>query len=173
MRLFFAVIFENTVKDRFLTVQNDLRKHSLRGNFTLYDNLHLTLVFIGEVTESRADILRGIAGSLTVEPFMLRFDHLGRFRRNGGDLIWIGTQKSTQLLSLHESLASQIRLAGFQVEARPYTPHLTLARGAQFNEGFSLNGYSNAFKPIDVQVTRASLMQSERKNGRLTYTALV
>ena len=170
MRLFFAVNFQNEVKDALTTVQNDLRKQSFCGNFTRYENLHLTLVFIGDVSESRVDRLVQIAGSVKAEPFKLRLTQLGRFKRDGGDLIWIGGEKCAPLFSLHDALATQLRTAGFPLEARPYTPHLTLARGVRLREGFSLSGYS--LKSIDATVTRASLMKSERISGRLTYTEL-
>ncbi len=172
MRLFFAVNFNKEVKDRFAAVQNDLKKRALKGNFTLYENLHLTLAFVGEVSENRAGQLRLIAERLRFEPFDLRFDHIGRFKRGNGDLIWSGAKKGAPLSSLYDKLSSQIRSAGFPVDSRPYTPHLTLARGVKFREGFSLTDYSKAFDPVCAHITSASLMKSERINGRLTYTEL-
>jgi 2'-5' RNA ligase len=172
MRLFFAINFPKAVKDSFLAVQNDLRRQTLRGNFTLYDNLHLTLVFIGEVNEARAQALRRIAGGLKFEPFTLGFTHLGRFRRDVGDLVWAGAEKSVALLSAYDALAEQVKAAGFSIDTRPYTPHLTLARAVRFRDGFSLTGYSGAMKPVETVVTSASLMKSERIDGRLVYTAL-
>ncbi len=172
MRLFFAVNFGSCVKDPLAAVQNDLRRQTLAGNFTLYENLHLTLVFIGEVTEKPAETLLQITRSIRFKPFMLRFDHLGRFKRDGGELIWVGVEKSEPLLSLYEMVAGQVRSAGFTIETRPYTPHLTLARGVRHRDGFSLTDYSRTLKPITAPVQAASLMRSERVNGWLTYTEL-
>ncbi len=172
MRLFFALNFGGGVKDALSAVQNDLRRQALSGNFTLFENLHLTLVFIGEVTGKPADILLGITRGIRFKPFELRFDHIGRFKRDGGDLIWVGVEKSAPLLSLYELVAVQVRAAGIAVETRPYTPHLTLARGVRLRDGFSLTDYSRTLKPITAQVRAASLMKSERRNGRLAYAEL-
>ena len=170
MRLFFAINFQKEVKDALAAVQNDLRRQAVRGNFTLYENLHLTLVFIGEVQDRQADRLLQITRELETEPFALRFTHLGRFKRDGGELVWVGMEKSTLLLSLYENLAARVRAAGFIVETRPYKPHLTLARAVRFRDGFSLPGYK--MQPVEAAVTEISLMKSERLNGRLTYTQL-
>ena len=170
MRLFYAINFEKPVKDRIADVQNDLRKQSIGGNFTLQKNLHLTLVFIGEVQEHRARQLFEIAGRLCFEPFALRFDRLGRFKRKDDDLVWMGAEKNEALLSVYGTLASQLRAAGYSIDTRPYTPHLTLARRVKLREGFSLTGY--CFDPIVTCVTAASLMKSERINGKLVYTPL-
>lgn len=53
MRLFYAINFDDTVKKRLSDIQNALRARAVRGNFTLPDNLHLTLAFIGEVAQEK------------------------------------------------------------------------------------------------------------------------
>ncbi len=170
MRLFFAINFQKEVKDALAAVQNDLRRQVVRGNFTLYENLHLTLVFIGEVHDRQAERLVQIAEELEAGPFVLRFTHLGRFKRDGGDLIWAGMEKSAPLLSLYEKLAARVQTAGFSVEERAYKPHLTLARAVRFRDFFSLPDYK--MDPLEAEVTGISLMKSERLKGRLTYTEL-
>ncbi len=66
MRLFYAITFEETVRRRLSDIQNALRTQTMRGNFTLFDNLHLTLVFIGETAPDRAAPLFKIAQNLRV-----------------------------------------------------------------------------------------------------------
>jgi len=48
MRLFIAQNFTPETKSRLLTLRDDLRAQSTRGNFSLPENLHLTLAFLGE-----------------------------------------------------------------------------------------------------------------------------
>lgn len=168
MRLFYAVLFDNDVKQKLSEIQKVLRENTLRGNFTLYDNLHLTLAFIGEVSTNRAEALLQITRSLVVTPFELRFNGLGRFKRDGGDILWAGVEENRKLASLYRRLCESLKSAGFEIEKREYTPHLTLARGARLREGFSLSDLSRSLNPIGTTVTGFCLMKSERVNGRYT-----
>jgi 2'-5' RNA ligase len=177
MRLFYAVNFSSDVKDRLAELQNGLRPELERGRYTLYDNLHLTLVFLGEVPEARQAILLDITDRLAFEPFQLSIAGLGRFRRDGGDIIWVGITDSSpldssRLQAVHQRLSGEVRRAGFRIEDRPYTPHLTLVRDARLRQGFSLSDYADKAEPMAATVTKVSLMKSERLCGRLTYTAL-
>ncbi len=45
MRLFYAVTFSEDVRRELSRIQEELRAKTVRGNFTLFENLHLTLVF--------------------------------------------------------------------------------------------------------------------------------
>jgi 2'-5' RNA ligase len=177
MRLFYAVNFPMDVKDRLAGLQEGLRPYLERGRYTLYDNLHLTLVFLGEVPEGCQGVLFDITDRLRFEPFELSIRGLGRFRREGGDIVWAGItdsspQDSAPLQGVYERLSNDVRRAGFVVESRRYTPHLTLVRDARFKEGFSLTDFAGKTDPITAPITKVSLMKSERLSGRLTYTAI-
>lgn len=177
MRLFYAVNFSSDVKDRLAGLQNGLKPELERGRYTLYDNLHLTLVFLGEVPEERKAILLDITDRLCFEPFQLSITGLGRFRRDGGDIIWAGiTDRSPldggRLQAVYRRLSGEVRRASFRIEDRPYTPHLTLVRDARLRQGFSLSEYAEKTEPITATVTKVSLMKSENLGGRLIYTAL-
>ncbi len=172
MRLFYAVNFEDTVKKRLADIQNALRAQVVRGHFTLEDNLHLTLAFIGEVPEDRSGLLRQIAEAFCVTPFELRLEGLGRFRRDGGDILWLGIAENKSLISIYNKLSGQIENAGFELEKRRFAPHLTLARQTRLHPEFDLSTYSQHVAPIVTEVKKVSLMKSERIQGRLTYTEL-
>ncbi|SHI11322.1 2'-5' RNA ligase [Sporobacter termitidis DSM 10068] len=172
MRLFYAVTFDENVRRQLAEIQDRLRAQTLRGNFTLFDNLHLTLVFIGEVPPERAPPLFEIAKSTQTAPFRLRIRGAGSFRREGGQLVWAGVEENDRLTETYEKLAGRVAAAGFRVEARKFTPHLTLARNARFRDGFSLQEFSRGLAAIDATVAKVSLMQSERIGGRLTYTEI-
>jgi 2'-5' RNA ligase len=172
MRLFYAVNFEPAVIKRLVDIQDALRAQVVRGSFTLEDNLHLTLAFIGEVPEDRSGPLRRIAETFQMAPFELRLNGLGRFRREGGDILWLGIAENRSLVSIYNKLSEQIAGAGFKLEKRTFTPHLTLARQARLRPEFDLSAYSRRLEPIDTEVKKVSLMKSERLNGRLTYTEI-
>lgn len=47
-RIFIAIRFNDDVKNTFVNIQNALRTKGVRGIYCPYNNLHLTLAFIGE-----------------------------------------------------------------------------------------------------------------------------
>jgi len=95
---------------------------------------------------------------------------IGRFRRDGGDIIWAGIGLSRDLSALHAKLSENLAAAGFVLEGRSYKPHLTLAREVKLRTGFDLAGFSQSTVEIRTLVSHISLMKSERLNGKLIYT---
>jgi 2'-5' RNA ligase len=170
MRLFTAIGFSEEVKRRLSDVQRALKEGSIRGNYTLYENLHLTLVFLGEVAQNRVGLIQRAIADSPFTPFALTIKGIGRFRRDGGDIVWAGLEANKNLQELHGRLCERLVTSGFSVEERSFKPHLTLAREVKLREGFALTGLSQATGEISTEVTKISLMKSERLGGKLTYT---
>lgn len=88
------------------------------------DQMHLTLHFIGEAgIESVADMVAGVQAPA----FTLKLCGVGRFR---GGVLWAGVEPNAALLQLHALLRDALQHHGYAVEARAYTPHITLARSS-------------------------------------------
>ena len=94
--------------------------------------LHLTLTFLGELDEAR--LAEAIAATedvaLATSPFALSIAGIGTF---GGAkaprVIWAGVVGDIAvLLAVQSHLARALEARGFVLEARPFAPHLTLAR---------------------------------------------
>ena len=134
MRLFIAINFDDEVKRKLVEMQNRLRKCALRGNFTSYNNLHLTLVFLGEVSDN-LELLHKAMNNVTVSPFSITISGDGRFKRDRGDIWWAGVEENGSLNLLQSQLSKALLDTGFPVEERKYTPHLTLAREVQAKDG--------------------------------------
>ncbi|MBE6830541.1 MAG: RNA 2',3'-cyclic phosphodiesterase [Ruminococcaceae bacterium] len=170
MRLFIAVNFSEPVKDSLTEWIQKLKDCGVRGNFSRRENLHLTLAFIGETAD--ADKVRQVMDRISAEPFELTVGGLGRFRRNGGDICWVGVEKNEVLLSVHNQLCAALRFAGFSIENREFKPHLTLGREMIFPSGFAFRDFAGRIAPMTMRVPKISLMKSERINGQLTYTEI-
>jgi RNA 2',3'-cyclic 3'-phosphodiesterase len=94
-------------------------------------NLHLTLVFIGHVADADASVLTSrLAPPFEVRPFELRIEGFGAFPASGPlRVIWMGVVAGMPELSLlHSEITARLAREGHAVEAKPYTPHLTIAR---------------------------------------------
>ena len=90
LRLFVAVNFNEDAINRLASLRDGLRDKSKSGSFTLTENLHLTLVFIGECNEKQAASIKSVMKAMSFEPFEIVFDRIGRFKRDGGDIWWVG-----------------------------------------------------------------------------------
>jgi len=169
MRLFIAINFNDEIKDALLETASELEAASRRGRFTRRENLHLTLVFIGETdrVEDIVDVMEEVAEEAFTEPLVIKLSDAGIFKGRGGDLHWIGIENTPGLKTLAKALADGLRAEDFLIEKRRFVPHITIGREVV------LSG------PADVRVhaatmtaDRISLMRSERAGGLLVYTEL-
>lgn len=167
MRLFIAINFDESTKQRLMAAQDRLRKYG-QGNFTRPENLHLTLAFLGEVAPKAVAAIHQAMEHTPYLPLTLRFDHAGSFRRQGGDIWWVGIAHNKPLLSLQQELCDNLRAAGFALESRSFTPHITLARDLQLKD--QPNPKALLGEAFETKASVISLMRSERIGGKLVYT---
>ena len=172
MRLFIAVEFPESLLNELEENIRSLRGAFDSARFSRRENLHITLVFLGEAPPSRVKDITRAMDSCSGMPFTLKIGRLGRFKRAGGDILWRSIQAPDILYQVQETLSAQLRLAGFSLEDRPFKPHLTLARAAVLAPGQQLEALSRNYPPLECTVQGMTLMRSERIQGKLTYTAL-
>lgn len=174
MRLFTAITFNDELKDYLAGISDKLKLLTVGGSFTLRDNYHLTLNFIGEterVNEVR-EVMRRAVKATELGGILLQTGELGRFRRREGDICYISVKKDPVLFMLQRELAGRLKEAGFNVEMAEYKPHLTLSRRTVFADRFDEKLFQNSITGKTMVSERISLMKSERVNGRLTYTEI-
>ncbi|MFF7725419.1 RNA 2',3'-cyclic phosphodiesterase [Streptomyces sp. NPDC008001] len=135
MRLFAAVIPPQAAIDELAAEVAQLRaalpERRGRLRWTNPVTWHFTLAFLGEVDETLLPVLgQCLAGTAHRHPaHELRFAGGGRFDDR---ILWVGATGSLETLgSLARSTAVAARQAGVHMDgARPFRPHLTLARAA-------------------------------------------
>jgi 2'-5' RNA ligase len=167
MRLFISVNFDAQTVGRMLDVQKRMRAAG-NGNFTRPENLHLTLAFLGEVAPDRVKVVRRVMDGLDVPVLRLCFDRVGRFRRDGGDIWWIGLAENRELLRLQRQLSQRLAEAGFELDSRGFSPHITLARQMRLETEPDCRAVLS--EPFSARAESVSLMLSERIGGKLIYT---
>ena len=92
------------------------------------ENYHVTLRFIGDVSEDVAQEVASLLGRVRRVPFELRFDALSSFGGRRPRALVATLAQTPALMELqadHERLMQRI---GLDPEGRKYTPHVTLAR---------------------------------------------
>lgn len=137
MRLFVAAEPSETVRHAAADAGRRLRAalgtkgldHGIR--WVPEENLHLTVWFLGEVSDQRATaVLDVLRPALTVPTFTLHAGGLGAFPPSGSPRVfWMGVSRGQQELSLlHDEVGARLSPWGFAAEGRPYSAHFTLAR---------------------------------------------
>jgi len=94
--------------------------------------LHVTLAFLGEQPEDALRRLEqiGTSAAAASRAGTLRLGEAGSYGPRGAPrVLWIGLGGDVAgLIGLQSNLASALRQAGFAIEDRPFSPHITLAR---------------------------------------------
>jgi 2'-5' RNA ligase len=169
MRLFTAVNFDDPVKGRLLEAQAAIRAESLRGNFSREENLHLTLVFLGESPGDLLPEIERILGQIAGPPPQLVFSGLGCFSRARKELWYLEAEEGPGLERLREiqgELSAGLLALGLPLDTRPFRAHITLGREIRTREKPGWH------ERIGIPVKRISLMKSEHLRGFPVYTEL-
>ena len=135
-RLFTAVELSEPVRDavarRQAIIAASLRAAGDRDLRVVgLGQLHLTLVFIGEVAEERVPMLTSaLAEPVPVPPFELEIGSPGVFPTHGPPrVLWLAvTRGAAELARVHEVVSTRLDTIGIPREPRPYQPHLTIGR---------------------------------------------
>lgn len=92
---------------------------------------HITLIFLGAADEDRLAKLSSLLADAAsaAQPFTVQFQHLDIFGdRRQPRVLHLEPERNELLFDLREKTKQAVLKAGFQVEKRPYHPHMTMAR---------------------------------------------
>jgi 2'-5' RNA ligase len=92
------------------------------------ENYHLTLRFLGDIDDARADDVVDLLSRVRRHAFTITLDGLGSFGGRRPRAIWARVLAAPQLMALQAEHEQLIQRAGLAPEQRRYTPHVTLAR---------------------------------------------
>lgn len=96
------------------------------------EGVHVTLRFLGKVADPVLDAIRARLRGVRHQPFALGLDGLGTFGARRPSVIWLGITTGLQpVAALAGAVEAECVAAGLAPEARPFRPHLTLARARE------------------------------------------
>lgn len=162
MRLFIAIQFDESMLDSLVQFQSGLRAQRVTGNFTVRENLHLTLAFIGDFNDPEA-VLEAMEQS-AFRPMDLRLEGVGTF----GDLFWVGLAENKALHAYVKRLRRELAAVGIPFDSKRFSPHVTLIRRASVPGG-GIIPVENAPQG-SMTASRVSLMRSDRGKNGMIYT---
>lgn len=166
MRLFIGI---RAGCGKYLASLQQMLKRAGKGNFTLPENLHLTLRFLGEVSPSRLYDLREAIVQAGGSDFTI--ECLGMFMLGKGGIVSVRLGGDLEMLSaLAGRLEDALERKGFERESRPFHPHITLVRNFHALEGDDVA--TMAHKGCRFRAAEVILFESRREGGRLVYAPL-
>jgi 2'-5' RNA ligase len=127
MRLFVALDIEPEIRTRIAEFRNRMKAFAPDVRWVGPETFHVTLQFLGETKklEEIQSALAQVKGSAVP----LAFRGAGFFPGpKSPRVFWVGIESDQRLQQLVNVIASELKPLGFERDAGPYRPHLTLAR---------------------------------------------
>ena len=180
IRSFLAFDLPLEIKDIVARVSGELRKSTLDLKWVKVDNIHLTVVFLGNV---RMVDLKAIGDEvqkvcLKTGSFDVSLVGMGVFpnRRNPW-VLWLGLNGDLERMShFRDALQNCLKPFGIKEEKRRFKPHLTLGRSRKSNKkNFQLDEILSEYKDLASPVCSVEeliLFKSDLKPGGAVYTKL-
>jgi RNA 2',3'-cyclic 3'-phosphodiesterase len=194
IRAFLAVELSPRLRAELAALQQGLKqsiepemKRDTRISWVQPAKMHLTIKFLGDLDEQVIDPLRGeVEQAVGSQPSVnVPLERLGAFPRpHSPRVLWIGPsenweqgEEGKRVIEIHGEIEQACESLGFLREAKPFSPHLTLARvkmGAR-HVGAALVTSGVLDQPLSVGslvVESVVLVKSELKPTGSIYTRL-
>jgi 2'-5' RNA ligase len=179
LRTFIAVALDKFTHDRVVGLQERLAAADVPAKWVEPENLHITLLFLGEVNAREVPAICSAVESVgrALKPFAMTLAGAGAFptARRPRTLIAHVTEGGPDLIALHDALEPPLlQLGCYRREERPFKPHLTVGR-VKGEAGASL---AAAIKQFDgwqggqTQVDEVLVLSSELRPQGPEYTVL-
>ena len=166
MKLFVSVNFDHASKDIIYEHMKLLFDKCESGVFTKKENIHLTLACIGETTQI-GDVVNTL-DAIDVPCFDITLSDGGAFNRSGGDIYWLGIDKSAELVKLQKSIYRNLFRSGVIRDKNDFRPHLTVSRDTVISKELVPEGKLS----YKIPVKRISLMKCTADRDGCVFTEI-
>lgn len=174
MRVFVAIDMPDAVLDALEAVQDEVPV----GRLMVPETLHLTLAFLGEVSDATLISVDEEMQRLRAEPFAVRLRGLGTFGNRSPSVLWAGVAPEPRLSALRERVRGAVRRAGLDLPRERFRPHVTLARyGARMSgdELERLRRFLSRYGDVELptlEVREVTLFHSIRRSEGAVHEVL-
>ena len=172
-RLFVAVDISEEARRRAADHIDKMRAlvDGVRVGWERAEKLHVTLKFLGKVDEADVAHVSDTTASVAAgfAPFRIALAGTGVFPRlKQPRVLWLGINEERVLPKIAADLESRLSVLGFEVEERPFSPHLTIGRIREQQKAKRLAEahLQSRFEPVEFTVTELVVYESIlRPNG--------
>lgn len=152
IRIFTAIDLPEDIKDSLTTIRSKIKG----AKWVRREQMHLTLSFIGEVSEFKLKEITKALDQITFHPFSLKLQGVGHFAFKA---FWAGIVPSEDLSLLKKKVDQSL---GGDVDSGKFTPHISLARlkGAAHEDLALLLEQFSLFESREFKIERFKLFSS-------------
>ncbi len=166
MRLFIALSAPENARQALEMTQRVLRRQGVRGRFTLPDDLHMTLTFLGDGKEPAPviEVMRGIEPARTE----LVFDRLTMF----GNILVALFRSDDAAQGYVRALRKALDEAGIGFDRKAFRPHITLCRDAAFPSSLKLEACGDPLRGVGIPTQQVHLMRTAPQGKTPRYSVI-
>jgi len=121
MRTFIAIDIPEPVKEQIVEIQNSLPE--FKGKRTEFENLHLTLKFLGEVDENKIEEIEEKLREIKLKQFGAEIDSMDVFSEKFIKIVWLHIKGCDEFQREVDE-----KLSGLFEKEKRFMSHLTIAR---------------------------------------------
>ena len=142
------------------------------------ENIHLTLKFLGNVTQAKLNDVKKVLSEVKFKPFLLEIKGAGAFPSlKRMSVIWVGIGEGwTQVQQIFEQTERLLHAQGFSRETRSFSPHITIARvrsSRKMDEIATFLGHLSEESFGSFNAVHVRLKQSVLSPSGPTYSTLI
>ncbi|HNT33508.1 MAG TPA: RNA 2',3'-cyclic phosphodiesterase [bacterium] len=176
MRTFIAVEVPGEIKQKVREVQSALQRSGFSLRWVQPENMHLTLVFLGEVEGSLVSPLSEVLDEVTSrrQVFEIRIGGLGAFPNEKSPRVyWVGLlEGSSELCALQKEIQDGVRRLNIPLEKGRFHPHLTLGRCRDNRAPGAIPGSLREAVLGTTKVCAVHLIRSQLGGSQPVYSTL-
>jgi 2'-5' RNA ligase len=178
IRTFIALELSPEVKKEISRIIGELKKSDAEVKWVRPETVHLTLIFLGEVSLETLERIKGRLGEIAkgTKGFDIALNALGTFPHwERAKVIWVGTSQGSETANdLAETVKRAMQEEGFEREIRAFKSHLTLGRIRGSKNKSKLEEISSKVdvKPISTHISSIVLFKSELTPRGAIHTPL-
>lgn len=132
LRAFIAIELNDQIRNELTRIQDALKKSEADVKWVRPENLHLTLKFLGQITNTKVEKIGQVMqnSSAPFKPSSLKLGALGAFPKiTYPRVIWVSlSSQEEQLMKLAQDLETGLVSLKFPKEKRDFKSHITLGR---------------------------------------------
>jgi len=177
MRLFVALDLSNEVRAAIAQFCETLRAEFPSARWARGEGIHVTMKFIGEVSEERAAQIENALGTVNSDSAIeMNFRGAGFFPdERRPRVFWLGIDSTPNLADIAAQIETRLEPLAISRESREFKPHLTLARISELRGIEKLREVLRKHGALDFGTVRTNemhLYRSELGRGGAKYTRI-
>jgi len=178
-RAFIAIGISEEVRRKLVLLQESLRGTGGHVGWVKPLNIHLTLVFLGDINnETSSAVCRAMdSTAASCKPFSCEVKGLGYFgRRHSPKVVWADIKAgAVELVALHSRLCAALQAGGAGLNEKEFVPHLTIGRVRSNRNALELVKAIDAEKDVvsgQFDAANLLLIKSDLSENGPVYTVV-